>query len=85
MFSTKTIAAAKRGLEAAGFAIAGYFGATYLALDEHTGSGFIDMVENSYDKALGVGIVTLLVGFGLTRSPVKNVSPVAENAELEDL
>lgn len=85
LFGIKTVAAAKRGLEAGVSAGVGYLAATYLALgDDMTGSGLLDVIEQNGDKAIGVGIATLLVTFGFTRSPAPNISPVAENVPPPD-
>jgi hypothetical protein len=81
----KTVTALWRGLEAALLAAIGYLGATYVGLDEQTGSSFVDMLESSYDKAIGVAIVTFLLGFGLTRGPVRNISRVAGPPEKESV
>ena len=85
MTESRNLTAVWRGLEAAVLAALGYLAATYLALDEHTGSALVDVVRDNGDKALGVAISTLILGFGLTRGPVPNISKVDPPPEKDSL
>lgn len=84
MFGTKTIAAAKRGVEVAAGAAIGWLIQAYWGAGDLTLTGAWDTVDANWDAAGGAALIAFLAAFGYTRSPAKNLSTVAENVPPPD-
>lgn len=81
----RTYAASLRAVEVAAFTFASWLAGAYIALDSHTVSGAVDLVRDQANTAGGAALVALIGSFGLSRSKLKNLSPVVAPGKPADV